>query len=159
PHLVEEAIASGAALDIAAFSDRLISGRLGTIAARVEGAGVRTLAVTDQVLAALSPVEQSSGVVAIARRRVSSIVDVFARTPALVLAVHAVQDPGNGGAIIRAAEGCGATGVVTDETSADPFGWKALRGAMGSSLRLPVAARQRLETVVAHARAAGIRVV
>ena len=59
--------------------------------------------------------------------------------PQLVVAAVDVQDPGNVGAIVRAAEACGATGVVCCGTSADPFGWKALRGSMGSALRLPVA--------------------
>ena len=56
--------------------------------------------------------------------------------------LNGIQDAGNVGAIIRAADGCGATGVIALEGTADPFGWKALRGAMGSTFRLPVAVRQ-----------------
>ncbi len=55
-----------------------------------------------------------------------------------------MQDPGNVGAVVRAAEACGATGLVTGGGTADPFGWKALRGAMGSTFRLPIAVRQPL---------------
>ena len=62
----------------------------------------------------------------------------------MVLMLEQVQDPGNVGAIIRAADACGATGVVVGPGSADPYGWKALRGSMGSAFRLPVASRQRL---------------
>ena len=51
-----------------------------------------------------------------------------------------MQDPGNVGAIVRVAEAAGATGVVAAGASADPFGWKALRGSMGSALRLPIVA-------------------
>ena len=76
----------------------------------------------------------------------------------MVLMLSQVQDPGNVGAIIRAAEACGATGVVAGEGTADPFGWKALRGAMGSTFRLPVASGQTLADAVASARAAGLRV-
>jgi TrmH family RNA methyltransferase len=54
-----------------------------------------------------------------------------------VIAVD-VQDPGNLGALIRVAEAGGATRVVVTGKSADPFGWKALRGSMGSALRFPV---------------------
>jgi RNA methyltransferase, TrmH family len=46
---------------------------------------------------------------------------------------------------------------VAGEATADPFGWKALRGAMGSSLRLPVA-RERLVNAIARARTAGVRI-
>ena len=51
-----------------------------------------------------------------------------------------VQDPGNVGSLLRAAEAGGATGAFICSRSANPFSWKALRGSMGSSLRLPVAA-------------------
>ncbi len=53
-----------------------------------------------------------------------------------------VQDPGNIGAIVRVAEAAGATGLVAAGACADPFGWKALRGSMGSALRLPVVTRE-----------------
>src|SRR5439155_831441 len=43
--------------------------------------------------------------------------------------------------------------------AADPFGWKALRGSMGSALRLPVAAEVDADTVVEEARRRGCRIV
>ena len=49
-----------------------------------------------------------------------------------------MQDPGNLGAAIRSADALGASGVVSIGHAADPAGWKALRGAMGSTFRLPV---------------------
>jgi RNA methyltransferase, TrmH family len=156
-HLVTEALHSGAALDVVALAERLVQGRLTTLAARVQGAGVRTVAVPDVVIAAMSPVQQSSGVVAIARRQSATVSEVLARAPQLILLLSEVQDPGNVGAIIRAAEACGATGVVAGDACADPFGWKALRGAMGSTFRLPVAAKQDLAEVMEQARAAGLR--
>ena len=47
----------------------------------------------------------------------------------LVLIAHDVQDPGNLGAIVRAAEAGQATSVIAAGACADPFGWKALRGS------------------------------
>ena len=53
-----------------------------------------------------------------------------------------VQDPGNVGTILRAAEAFGATGAATCSAdglgTADPFSPKALRASAGSALRLPV---------------------
>ena len=63
------------------------------------------------------------------------------RRPALVLAAVDVQDPGNVGAIVRAADAAGASAVVFCGASADPFGWKALRGSMGSAFRVPLVRR------------------
>ena len=76
------------------------------------------------------------------RRRTLEGVLANDRRPLVVVAVD-VQDPGNVGAIVRAAEAAGATGVIAAGASADPFGWKALRGAMGSAFRLPVVAPAR----------------
>ncbi len=61
------------------------------------------------------------------------------RAPALVIGLVDVQDPGNAGSVIRSADALGATGVAMLGATADPAGWRALRGAMGSTFRLPVA--------------------
>ena len=155
-HLLDEAIRSGVGVDVAAFADHLDGAQLQRAAAR---AGADVVAVNAHVLAAISPVRQPSGVVAIARRRELTLDDVFAATPALVIVLSDVQDPGNVGAAIRAAEACGATGVVCSEATADPFGWKALRGAMGSAFRLPVLAKQPIANTIAKARACSVRVL
>jgi TrmH family RNA methyltransferase len=60
---------------------------------------------------------------------------------------------------VRAAEGCGATGIVVTTGAADPFGWKALRGAMGSTFRMPIATGHSLDAVLSAARTAGLRVI
>ena len=157
-HLLDEALTAGVRVDVAAFANGMAEGRLAALAARTARAGTTTIGVTDPVLAAMSPVRQPSGVVALAERRPATIDEVLERTPPMVLMLSQVQDPGNVGAIIRAAEACGATGIVAAEGTADPFGWKALRGAMGSTFRLRVAAGHSLADAVGRARAAGLRV-
>ena len=174
-HLVEEARACGVAIDTAAFSERQLASHrspLVQLARDVKADGGRVLGVTDQVLAAMSPVAHPSGVVAIGRTRASTVDDAFSATggtkavplgsdpePPLVLVLAGLQDPGNVGAIIRTAAACGATGIVTIEGTANPFGWKALRGAMGGTFRLPVAHRGALLDVIHAARDAGVRLV
>jgi RNA methyltransferase, TrmH family len=138
-HLLEEAIAAGVGIEVAAFSEPLISGALASLAERAEAAHARIVAVPPQVLSSISPVRHPSGVVAIARLRRAALDDVLAGSQPLLVVLHEVQDPGNVGATIRAAEGCGASGVVTTSGTADPFAWKSLRGSMGSAFRLPIA--------------------
>ncbi len=131
------------------------------IAKDVKKRGGRVLTVSDQVLAAMSPVQHPSGVVAIARARPADVRVVMATVTdlPLVFVLAGLQDPGNVGAIVRAAAAFGASGVVAIEGSANPFGWKALRGAMGGSFRIPIAARGTLSEVVASARELGVRLV
>jgi TrmH family RNA methyltransferase len=158
-HLVEEALRSGVTLEAAAFSDGAATGRLAALARDAARAGARTITAPDAVFSALSPVQHPSGVVAIAELRAATIEAALERGPALLLLLDGVQDPGNVGAIVRAAEACGATGVIVGAGSADPFSWKALRGAMGSSFRLPIVTGVPIRDAIGRLRAAGIRVL
>ncbi len=54
----------------------------------------------------------------------------------LVILLHQINNPSNLGAILRTAEAVNAAGVIITKNSADAFSPKALRGAMGASLRL-----------------------
>ena len=48
-----------------------------------------------------------------------------------------LQDPGNAGAIVRAGEAFGATGVLFTKGTVSPFNPKTLRAAAGSLFRVP----------------------
>jgi TrmH family RNA methyltransferase len=111
------------------------------------------------VMDALSPVRSSSTVVALADRLPASEPAFYHETAPLVVMAVDVQDPGNVGAIVRVAEAGGATGVVAAGASADPFGWKALRGSMGSALRLPLLIQSDANRAVADARRHGCRIL
>jgi TrmH family RNA methyltransferase len=52
--------------------------------------------------------------------------------------VDGVQDPGNVGTLIRAAVAFGASALVTSPGSADPYGPKTVRSAMGALFGLQV---------------------
>jgi TrmH family RNA methyltransferase len=158
-HLVREAIASGIRIEVAAFAEWLANGPTAEMIDALARSGARVVTITDQVLGAVSPVRQPSGVAAIAERPSCTLDRVLHAHPSLVLILGNVQDPGNVGAIIRAAEGCGATGIVVTTGAADPFSWKALRGSMGSAFRLPIASGQALDAAVSRARSVGLRVI
>ena len=57
---------------------------------------------------------------------------------ALILVVAGIADPGNLGALARSAEAAGAEAMVIVAGGASPWNAKALRGSMGSLLRLPL---------------------
>ena len=76
-------------------------------------------------------------------RRVTVPADVMASvspmpTPQGMLALCAVQDPGNVGAVLRTADAFGCTGALLLPGCADPYGPKTLRAAMGAVFRLPL---------------------
>jgi TrmH family RNA methyltransferase len=158
PHLVTEALNAGVPFEVVAFADQAADSELDGIVRRASSSGVRTVPVSTAVLSAISRVREPAGIVAIARCGPVAIERVLARRPQLVVIVAGVQDPGNVGAIVRAAEACGATGVVTTPGSADAFGWKALRGSMGSAFRMPIARAASADDAIRAAKAAGVRV-
>jgi len=136
-HLIADAIAAGVAIEHAAVdvnaSERDEIARLLT---SLRSTHVETVSVSAPVMDAISPVRSSSAIVAIAQQPSASVEDVYGGAAPLVVIATDVQDPGNVGAIVRVAEAGGASGVVTTGGTADPFSWKALRGSMGSALRL-----------------------
>lgn len=159
-HLLSDALAAGVPVTAAAAPDAFWQGPVGaSLADALASAGTLLYAASPSVIEAASPVKSPSGIVAIARWRSAGVEDVLAAQPALVVCAVHVQDPGNTGGIIRAAEAAGATGVAVSGGSADPFGWKALRGSMGSAFRVPVAAAVSAEDVCREARARGVRVI
>jgi TrmH family RNA methyltransferase len=158
--LVADAIAAGARIREAAITaESTRHGVVQEMADRLSGARVPVSVVTESVMDALSPVRAASGIVALADRPAVDADALLHRNVPLVAVAVDVQDPGNVGAIVRVAEAAGASGVLAAGASADPFGWKALRGSMGSALRLPIAVERDAAVAIEIVRRAGCRVV
>jgi TrmH family RNA methyltransferase len=128
------------------------------LARALVGSGTEVVTASDQVLDAMSPVRSPAGIVAIAERTPVTPADI-GRRAGFVLAAVDVQDPGNLGSLIRAAEAGGVSGVLVTGASAHPFSWKAVRGSMGSVLRLPVASAPSVEAVLSCMRKLGLHIV
>jgi TrmH family RNA methyltransferase len=147
-HLVADAIAAALPLEVVVLSDAVLDNRARALEPLLARTDAEIVRVPTTVMAAMSPVRQPSGIVALAAARPATLDQALDSPLPLILALDGVQDAGNVGAIVRAAEACGATGLVTTPGTADPFGWKALRGAMGSTFRLPIAAGHAAAAIV-----------
>ena len=159
-HLVRDAAAAGLELEaIAIAASRSSSTEEAQLARTLEGRGARVLTVNDQTFAAMSPVRTPSGVIAIGRRRPVGADEIFRGAGQLVLVAVDVQDPGNLGALVRASEAGGVSGVIACGQSANPFSWKAIRGSMSSILRVPVATGVTADDALRLAREHARRVV
>jgi TrmH family RNA methyltransferase len=159
-HLVGDAVSAGVTVQIAAVTPAALeAGDLQRLVTALGELGVEVALVSAPVMDAISPVRSSSAIVALAARPARNGAAMYERASPLVIVAVDVQDPGNIGAIVRVAEAAGASGVVAAGASANPFSWKALRGSMGSALRLPVVAGVSAEDAIDEARGHGCRIV
>jgi TrmH family RNA methyltransferase len=159
-HLVEEAAQAGLRIrHVIVSSDALEQRDVGRILEALIGREADIAVAGRAVMDAVSPVRSPSSIAALADRPSHPADGPYRDAEPFVLVAADVQDPGNLGAIVRVAEASGATGLIVAGASADPFGWKALRGSMGSALRLPIAADRDALNAIGQARHHGCRVI
>jgi RNA methyltransferase, TrmH family len=133
-HLLEEALRSDC--EIAA----LFAAESVRTAVESHVRGLKSLRVTvlpDDLFQTISSTETSQGVMALVRPPRWSVEQLF-RGECLTVILDGIQDPGNAGAILRAAEAFGATGVAFLKGSVSPYNPKCLRGSAGSVFRVPI---------------------
>jgi|HigsolmetaAR202D_1030399.scaffolds.fasta_scaffold07117_2 rRNA methylases len=133
-HLLDEAIRSGCEIKAVLASE---SAQAAVTRHLPPSRSLRLVVVADEVFGQIAATENSQGVITLVRPPSWTMQDLFRLRPLVVL-LDGVQDPGNGGAIIRAAEAFGATGVVLLKGTVSPWNPKALRASAGSSFRLPL---------------------
>jgi len=132
--LVDDALRAGVALEIVLVAEERTD-RAEELVAR----GVHVRLVETELLGRVSRLKTSPGILALAPT--PEPVDLAALDldeSTLVLVASGVADPGNLGALARSAEAFGACALLVARGGASPWSDKALRGSMGSLLRVPV---------------------
>ncbi|HYZ85482.1 MAG TPA: RNA methyltransferase [Bryobacteraceae bacterium] len=136
-HLLSEALQSGLKVEsvVAASS----------VAPRVEAVlpnNVPLVLVDDSTFKTVATTETSQGVLALVEPPQWTLGQVFGEesVTSLVVVLDRIQEPGNAGAIVRAAEAFGATGVLSVTGTANAYNPKFLRASAGSVFRLPLIA-------------------
>ena len=158
--LIAEALRSGARIEAALFSETGVARHGAKL--RPQFSKHAEIAVTgDEAFRAAMDVEHPQGVAALARWRAAELETMMAPeggTPALVVAA-ALQDPGNLGTLVRAADAFGATGVAALSESVGPFHPKAIRASAGSLFHLPVAEKIEPAALVEACRRHGVTIL
>ncbi len=132
-HLLEEALRSGREVPVVLTAESLRD----TVDRQVKGlVHTRILALPDALFHSIASTETPQGVIALVRPPEWTMEQVF-RGASLVIVLDGLQDPGNAGAIARAAEAFGATGLLFMKGTASPHHPKTLRASAGSLFRVP----------------------
>ena len=133
-HLLEEALRSDCAVSAVLAAESVRT----AVEAHVRRLkGVRVLVLGDALFARLASTEASQGVIALVRPPAWKLEQLF-RGRTLVVVLDGLQDPGNAGTILRAAEAFGATGAAFLKGAVNPYNPKAMRASAGSVFRLPI---------------------
>ncbi len=160
--LAEEAATGRLQIEAALFSDRFTHDERGSkLLAQLTSTGVRATEVSERVLASVADTKSPQGIVLLARCPVADHATFEAAQTGvpLVVITHGVNNPANAGAMLRVAEAAGATGVIATAGSADLFSPKALRGAMGSTFRLPLWTGAQFDEALRWCAMRGVRSV
>ena len=118
--------------------------------------------VSDQAMAAISDAVSPAGITALCDFldvSWSSVVEVRASKPRLVVICADVRDPGNAGTVIRCADAAGADAVVLAGDAVDLYNPKTIRASVGSAFHLPIVIERDPAEAVRAAQAAGLTVL
>ena len=160
--LCEEAARSGLACEEVLYTEKFAAEpRAARLLAELKRFNPRFHLVSEAVFASLSDTKTPQGIVLLAQRRTTdrATFERSLRPNALLVVLHRVNNPANAGAMLRVAEAAGATGVIATAGTTDLLSPKALRGAMGSSFRLPLWTNADFTEVVEWCGAQRIRTV
>src|ERR1700733_2202427 len=135
-HLLEEALRSDCEIP-AVFAAESVRAAVESHVRRLKKTRIHIL--PDDLFRDLSATESSQGVMALVRPPKWSVDQLF-RGHALTVVLDGLQDPGNAGAVLRAAEAFGATGVAFLKGPVSPYNPKCLRASAGSVFRVPLVA-------------------
>lgn len=154
---MREAIAAGLTL-LEVFA---VDGTAPDVVADAARSGARVHTVSPEVLARATDTVTSQGMAAIAAHPTTTVEDAISAAAAgpLALVLVDVQDPGNAGTILRAAEAAGAVAVLCCGASVDPWSPKCVRASAGALFHLPVVNGGEATTVLAQLAEQGARTV
>ncbi len=130
---------------------------------------LRCEVLSDAVFWHVSDTRTPQGILCLVRMREYRPEEVFAASdcrdmdtgdaPAgLWMVLESLQDPGHLGTVFRTAEGVGASGIILDTATADPYNPKTIRSTMGSILRMPFLVSENLPATLEEMRSRGIRI-
>lgn len=124
-----------------------------------ERLGVEILWISERLLDAVSDSKTPQPVMAVVEMREHTEDQLIAHSSKLIVVAHHLQDPGNLGAIFRTAEAVGASGIAVTPHTVDAYNGKAIRGSMGSIMRVPVVKVQSEHDFVARCKERGFQTV
>lgn len=112
--------------------------------------------ITNDIADRIADTKGSQGIFAIAKRLDKPVVMNKINNGGKFVILNSLQDPGNVGTILRAADACGIDCVFLTGDSCDVYNPKIVRSTMGSLFRLPVCDDYGYAELISMLKNAGI---
>jgi RNA methyltransferase, TrmH family len=127
---------------------------------QLEAAGVALYELGSDAFARLAYGDRLDGIVAVAETPTHTLSSLNTRLPPdpLIAVIEGVEKPGNLGAILRTADGAGASAVIVAEPGTDLFNPNVIRASLGTVFSVPVAVASSGD-LLAWLRERAIRIV
>lgn len=142
------------------YCEDLFNGtQAGLLLCRFRQAGSSLVPVGQDILQVLSQRDRPQGLVAVLPTFDTPLESLRPGRDRLVVVLDRLQDPGNMGTLIRAADAVGAAAVVLIEPCADVFDPRTVRSSMGSLFNVPLARSADVGKLFGWLREQGLRLV
>lgn len=113
--------------------------------------------LTNEQFVTVSDTETPQGVIAVCEIPDEATIDKLSKTEGVIVALDAIQDPGNLGTIIRTAAWFGTSGIIFGEGCVDPFHPKVVRSTAGATGTVPFL-KGNLDTVFLDLESSGWKI-
>lgn len=122
------------------------------------GASIEVVQVSERAFDRLAYGDRSDGVVLVVRSPGTRLEDLVLPPSPLIIVTEDVEKPGNVGAILRSADGVGASAVIA-VGGTDLYNPNVIRASVGTVFSVPIGTASDAGVVVDWLRAAGLRIV
>jgi len=160
--LVREAATSDAEVTEAFVTEELErSAEGGALIVKLRSRGTVCRRVSARELSSIADTVHAQGVVALVRIPGGDAARILRRapSPAIVVALDGVADPGNLGTIVRTCDWFGAAGLLLGHGSVDLYNPKVVRATMGGLFHLPCVQQVAVADAARAAREEGFSIV
>jgi len=115
---------------------------------KLERRNVKTIPVKSEEVKKLSDTVTPQGIIGVVKIKGFSLDELWSESSSIILALDAIRDPGNVGALIRTADAFEIDGVILSADTVELYNPKVVRSTMGSIFHLPIFDEINLEKII-----------
>ena len=117
---------------------------------------IKTVTISNKIFNDISDVKTPQGILAVIKKNQNNQIETNSN---YILALDALQDPGNMGTIIRTADSANINQIIINKTTVDPYSPKVIRSTMGAIYRTNIIEVEDLKTTLKEIQSKGFQII